>query len=680
MKGMKEMRNVNEEMKKCQPQKWAQSPWHIPSFSFLLFLSFLSFLISGCARMGQPDGGWYDDDPPQVIGSTPAERAVNVTDKKITIRFDEYIKLADATQNVIVSPPQMEMPEIKATRKNIVVELKDSLQPNTTYTIDFSDAISDNNEGNPLGNYAFTFSTGEQIDTFEVAGHVLNAEDLEPLKGITVGLYSDLSDSVFKTKPLQRVARTDGSGHFVIKGVAPGEYRVYALQDADGDYTFNQKSELIAYSHQTYKPSAAPDVRQDTIWRDSLHIDNIIPVPYTHYYPDDVVLLAFQEKQTDRYLLKQPERTNAERITLYFSYGHEELPTIRGLNFDADSAFIVETNEKKDTLNYWLRDTTLVNQDTLSMELSYLMTDTMGVLYTQVDTVDVLAKTSYEKRQKELRKTIEEWEKKQERLKKRGEPYDSIMPPEALKVAYHVQPQMSPDERITIEMPSPLARCDTAAIHLYTKIDTLWYRTPFEFRRQEHRLRTYEFLAEWEPGTDYSLEVDSAAFTDIYGLASKPFKQGIRVRPLEDYATLLFQIGTPADTTWIVELLDKGGKTLKRVYADNSGNAEFFYIVPGVYYARAIHDRNMNGEWDTGDYELDQQAEEVYYYPRSFECKAKFDVTLQWNMTATPLTKQKPAAITKAKPEKEKTKLRNRNAQRAEKLGIEYVKKKQLVK
>ena len=643
-------------------------------------ISLVSFLMSGCARMGQPDGGWFDDDPPVVVGSEPADRAVNVTDKKITIRFDEYIKLADATQNVIVSPPQMEMPEIKATRKNIVVELKDSLQPNTTYTIDFSDAISDNNEGNPLGNYAFTFSTGEQIDTFQVAGHVLNAEDLEPLKGVIVGLYSDLSDTVFKTKPLQRVARTDGSGHFVIKGVAPGEYRVYALQDADGDYTFNQKSELLAFSHQTYKPSAAPDVRKDTIWRDSLHIDNIIPVPYTHYYPDDVVLLGFQEKQTDRYLLKQPERKDAERITLYFSYGHEELPTIRGLNFNAESAFIVETNERKDTLNYWLRDTTLINQDTLSMELSYLMTDTMGVLYTQVDTVDVLAKTSYEKRQKELRKTIEDWQKKQERLKKRGEPYDSIMPPEALKVAYHVQPQMSPDERITIEMPSPLARCDTAAIHLYTKIDTLWYRTPFEFRRQEHTLRTYEFLAEWEPGTDYSLEVDSAAFIDLYGIASKPFKQGIRVRPLDDYATLLFQIGAPADTTWVVELLDKGGKTLKQVYVDSSGNAEFFYIVPGIYYARAIHDRNRSGEWDTGDYALDQQAEEVYYYPRSIECKAKFDVTLQWNMTATPLTQQKPAAITKAKPEKEKAKLRNRNAQRAEKLGIVYVKKKQLVK
>ena len=251
----------------------------------LILIAALSLLMVACARMGQPDGGWFDDDPPRIIGSNPADQAVGVNSKRITIQFDEYIKLEDATQNVIVSPPQLEMPEIKATGKKIVVDLKDSLKANTTYTIDFSDAISDNNENNPLGNYTFTFSTGERIDTFEVAGTVLDASNLEPIKGIQVGLYADLADSAFRTKPLLRVARTDGRGRFVIKGVAPGEYRVYALQDADGNYMFNQKSEMVAFSHTTYKPSAGPDIRQDTIWRDSLRIDNILRVPYTHFYP-----------------------------------------------------------------------------------------------------------------------------------------------------------------------------------------------------------------------------------------------------------------------------------------------------------------------------------------------------------------------------------------------------------
>ncbi len=644
----------------------------------ILIITFFHFIIAtiiaGCARMGQPDGGWYDDDPPRILGSTPEDQATNVTTKKITIQFDEYIKLADVTQKVIVSPPQLEMPEIKGAGKKIVVELKDTLKPNTTYTIDFSDAISDNNEGNPLGNYTFTFSTGEQIDTCEVAGNVLDASNLEPVKGILVGLYDDLSDSAFKTKPLLRVARTDGRGRFVIKGVAPGEYRVYALQDADGDYIFNQKSEMIAFSHQTYQPSSKPDIRQDTIWKDTLHIDNIIRVPYTHFYPDDIVLLAFQEIQTDRYLIKQPERTNADRFTLYFSYGNPQLPQIRGLNFDEKDAFILEANEKKDTLTYWLRDTMLVNRDTLEMELSYLMTDSAGILVTQVDTVDVLAKTSYEKRQKERKKVIEEWTKKQEKQKKRGEDYDSIMPPVPLAVQYIVKASMDPDFRVNFVMPSPLAKCDTSAIHLYTKIDSLWYRTPFEFYRQESSLRTYDFVAEWRPDTEYSLEIDSAAFVDIYGVASAAYKQGIKVKALDEYATLLFQLSGVSDTTVIVELLDKGDRPIKRVRATNA-QAEFFYINPAIYYARAFVDRNGNGVWDTGDYDKDLQAEEMYYYPQKIECKAKFDVTLSWNLTSTPRTRQKPTEITKQKPDKEQAKLRNRNADRARELGIEYVKK-----
>ena len=640
----------------------------------LILIAALSLLMVACARMGQPDGGWFDDDPPRIIGSNPADQAVGVNSKRITIQFDEYIKLEDATQNVIVSPPQLEMPEIKATGKKIVFDLKDSLKANTTYTIDFSDAISDNNENNPLGNYTFTFSTGERIDTFEVAGTVLDASNLEPIKGIQVGLYADLADSAFRTKPLLRVARTDGRGRFVIKGVAPGEYRVYALQDADGNYMFNQKSEMVAFSHTTYKPSAGPDIRQDTIWRDSLRIDNILRVPYTHFYPDDIILLAFQEVQTDRYLLKQPERKDADRFTLYFSYGNPQLPEIRGFNFDEKDAFVLEASEKKDTLTYWLRDTALVNQDTLSMQLSYLMTDSTGVLVTQIDTVDVIAKTSYAKRQKELKKQIESWEKEQAKLKKQGEPYDSIMPREPLKVQYNVPGTMAPDSRPTINMPAPLARCDTASIHLYTKVDTLWYRVPVDVQRRDSLLRTYDVLAEWTAGSEYSLEVDSAAFEDIYGNVSKPFKQGIKISTLDEFSTIVLQLAGVADTTYVVQLLDQSEKIIKQVRTEANGDAVFFYVKPGGYYARAFRDRNGNGVWDTGNYDADLQPEEVYYFPGRIDCKEKWDITRPWNLTTTPLNMQKPGEITKQKPDKEKQKLLNRNAERARRLGIPYYK------
>ena len=648
----------------------------LPIIALVLFTIHYSLFTISCARMGQPDGGWYDDDPPVVVGSTPEDRATNVKTNKITIYFDEFIKIDNASEKVIVSPPQLEMPEIKGAGKKIVVELKDTLKENTTYTIDFSDAITDNNEGNPLGNYTFTFSTGEQIDTFEIAGYVLDASNLEPIKGIAVGLYDDLSDTVFTTKPLMRISRTDGRGHFVVKGVAPGNYRAYALQDMDGDFCFKQKGEMIAFNHEEYSPSSKPDTRTDTIWRDSLHIDALRQVPYTHFLPDDVTLLAFTHPQTDRYLLKT-ERAEPNKLSMYFTYGDSIVPEIKGLNFNSDSAFVVETNEKRDTIHYWLRDTALVNQDTLRMDLTYHMTDTLGnlVLYTD-SAVEMLPKVMHEKRVKELAKEMEKWQKQQEKRKKNGQPYDSIYPVKPLEVKYNVPSAATPYSRITVEMPTPLEVCDTSKIHLYSMIDSVWYQAPCEFRQMENSVRQYELLVDWRLETEYSFEVDSAAFIDIYGTISKANKQGIKVKGPDEFSLLIINVSglAVADTSIIVQLLSSSDTPEREVRVKN-GSARFEYLSPGKYYMRAFVDANGNGIWDTGDYAADRQAESVYYYPQEIECKEKWDVTKSWNMTELPRFRQKPAAITKQKPDQEK-KLKNRNFERAKQLGKEYLKTK----
>ena len=648
----------------------------LPIIILVLFTIYYSLFTISCARMGQPDGGWYDDDPPVVVGSTPEDRATNVKTNKITIYFDEFIKIDNATEKVIVSPPQLEVPEIKGAGKKIVVELKDTLKENTTYTIDFSDAISDNNEGNPMGNYTFTFSTAEQIDTFEIAGYVLDASNLEPIKGIAVGLYNDLSDTAFTTKPLMRISRTDSRGHFVVKGVAPGTYRAYALQDMDGDFCFKQKGEMIAFNHETYSPSSKPDTRTDTIWRDSLHIDALRQVPYTHFLPDDVTLLAFMHPQTDRYLLKT-ERLEPNKLSFYFTYGDSILPEIKGLNFNADSAFVIEANEKRDTIYYWLRDTMLINKDTLLMDISYHMTDTLGNLVLNTDSaVEMLPKVPYEKRLKEQTKEMEKWQKQQEKKKKNDQPYDSIYPVKPLEVKYNVPSSATPDSRITVEMPTPLAVCDTSKVHLYSMIDSVWYQAPCEFRQIANSVRQYELLVDWRLETEYSFEVDSAAFIDIYGVVSKANKQGIKVKGPDDFSLLVINVSglEVADTSIIVQLLNNSDSPVMEVRVKN-GKARFEYLMPGKYYMRAFVDANGNGVWDTGDYAADRQAEAVYYYSQEIECKEKWDVTKSWNLTEVPRFRQKPAAITKQKPDQEK-KLKNRNVERAKQLGKEYLKTK----
>ncbi len=628
-------------------------------------------LLTSCAKMGQPDGGWYDETPPRILGASPADKATEVTDHKMYIYFNEFIKLSDASQKVVVSPPQMEAPDIKDAGKRIIIDLKDSLKANTTYTIDFSDAISDNNEGNPLGNYTYSFSTGTEIDTMEVSGYVYEAENLEPIKGILVGLYDNLADSVFRKEPFQRVSRTDSRGRFVIKGIKPGNYRVYALMDADGNYLYNQKSEKIAFSRDIIVPSCKPDIRQDTIWRDSLHIENIMQVPYTHFFPDDIVLRAFAEVQTDRYMTKN-EREKANRFTLMYSYGDDDLPVIRGLNFDAENAFVVEATEKKDTITYWLRDTLLVNQDTLRMEVQYHATDTAGMLYLQTDTLTLLSKEPYAKRLKQKEKEYNDWKKKQEKAEKRGDPFETEMPVPPLSVGMNFAGDIDPDKNPTLTFDTPLAVADTSKIHLYSKHDTLWYRSPFLVREKVNVPRTYEVIGEWRPDVEYSLEIDSAAFVDIYGSVSDTAKKGFKVKSNDAYSTIFMTLDGMRGKNVVAQLVSSTDAVMKEVRT-HTGDAEFFYVNPNTYYLRIFVDENNNGKWDTGNYDEGRQAETIYYYPSKIECKEKWDFTETWSPLRGSSTSLKPAELVKQKAEKAKT-IKNRNLERAKKLGIEFLK------
>ena len=665
------------------------SLWVLPSLKgiggglSLLLTVIIGGVFTSCARMGNPDGGWYDETPPKVLGATPADKATEVKAQKVKISFDEFVKIDNPTENVIVSPPQLQAPEIKATGKSIEVKLLDSLKANTTYTIDFSDAISDNNEGNPLGNYTYSFSTGAEIDTMEVSGYVVAAENLEPVKGILVGLYANLADSAFEKQPMLRVSRTDSRGHFVIKGVKRGTYRVYALQDVDGNYQFNQKSEMIAFNHELIKPSVMDDTRQDTLWSDSLHIADIKRVGYAHFLPDNITLCAFHEVLTSRYLLSVT-RNEANHFAVNFSYGNPKLPQIKGLNFNAHDAFIAIPNAKRDTIDYWLRDTALVNQDTLHMEMTYLMTDSAGQLVSQTDTLEVLSKQPYERRMKQLKATYEKWQKQQEKLKKKGEPYQTEMPRPTLAIRMQNTNEIDPEKRLQLQFETPISTIDTTKVHLYTKVDSLWYRANYQLlpaaRRnaEGHFVRpdslkygmNYEISADWKPGQDYSFETDSTAFTDIYGAVTPKYKQGFKVKGDDEFGSLVITLTGLDGQPCIVQLLDRNDKVIKEVAAEHQ-QAEFYYLKPETYYLRLFVDSNHNGIWDTGDYAKDRQPEAVYYYPGKIECKAKWDLTESWNPTSTPLYQQKPGAITKQKADKQKT-IRRRNAERAKQMGLPY--------
>jgi hypothetical protein len=533
----------------------------------------LVVMLYSCASIGRPDGGPYDETPPRFIGSTPAAGALNNQRTKVSLLFDEFIKLEKATEKVVVSPPQVQQPEIKASGKRIQVNLLDSLKANTTYTIDFSDAIVDNNEGNPLGNFTFTFSTGTQIDTMEVSGTVLDASNLEPIKGILVGLHSNLNDSAFTKLPFDRVARTDSRGRFSIRGVAPGKYRIYGLMDADQTFTFNQKSEVIAFNDSLIIPRMEERIRMDTAWVDSLTYDTIVERKYMHYLPDDLILRAFKEFNYSQYLIKS-ERLVPQKFTFYFAGQADTLPTLKGLNFDERDAFVIEKNPRNDTIHYWVKDSLLFKQDTLAISLTYLYTDTLNQLVSRTDTLNLVSKQKYKK---------EEPEKKKKKKKKDEE--DEPEPTKFLPVNVGAPSSMDVYGSISLTFDEPIARFDSAAIHLKEKVDTLWKDIPFEFEQDSLNLKRFNLYYDWEPGNEYEFSVDSTAFHGIYGLFTDKIKQGFKVRKLEEYASITFLV-TGADSTAFVELLDAQDKVVRRRRLTDGGYADFYFLNPGKYCAR----------------------------------------------------------------------------------------------
>jgi len=637
--------------------------WKKHRLPLILMLVIIGY---SCASMGTPDGGPYDEMPPKFVGSNPGMRAVNVKNQKIELEFDEFIKLEKAAEKVVVSPPQLEQPEIKVVGKKVALELFDTLKDATTYTIDFSDAIVDNNEGNPMGHFTYSFSTGTSIDTMEVSGTILNAADLEPIKGIQVGLHKNLNDSALTTLPFDRVSRTDSRGHFIIRGVAPGKYRIYALMDGNQNYLYDSKTETVAFSDSIIIPSMMPATRQDTLWKDTLTIDTIKTVPYTRFMPDDIILRAFKEENTRQYFSRS-QRDKENHFILKFSTKADTLPTLTGLNFDAKDAFIIEPNEGNDSICYWIKDSLVYQMDTLAVQMDYLYTDSLNQLVPKTDTIYLANKLTREQREKLAKKEAEEKEKERKKKEKKGEKIEEEKP-SFLTMNVDAPSAFDINRNIALSFEEPVSKIDTSAIHMSVKVDTIWQDIPFLFMADSVLPRKYEILAEWEPEKEYQLKIDSAAIVGLYGLHTNKVEQSVKVKKLDEYGILLFNL-QGASPTSIVELLDNSGKVLRQQRVTSENTADFYYLAPNTkYYIRLFDDRNGNGKWDTGNVEKGIQPEEVYYFPKVWEMKANFEFEETWNIHATPVDKQKLDEIKKQKPEETK-KIQNKNKERAKKLG-----------
>lgn len=588
----------------------------------------VALCIYACANRGYPEGGPKDETPPQVVEEVPLSYTTNFKAKRVNIYFDEFVQLNDINNKFIFSPPVKKDPKVSLKGKYVQVAIPDSLRENTTYSLDFADAIVDNNESNPLGFYRYVFSTGERIDTLELGGTVVNAESYEPVLGVLVALYEKSGDSIPLKELPDYIARTDSSGNFRLTNLREGHYRVMAIEDANRDKMYTPESEMFAWMDTTVFPVVEPATRVDTfhviekiVEADTILRDSIVRTDYLAYGPSNLYLRLFLEKLTQLYLVED-DRKEREQLNFIFS-----IPGENGLEVTLwdtlateplpQDWYFKEHSAGNDTLTLWIKDSTVYKKDTLNVILSYMRSDSTGQWERYSDTA---------------RYTFRAKEKKEGKSKKKDEDAPKV---EFLEIKSNISGDLDLGARLYLEFSRPINKSTLDSIRVLEKVDTVYQLIPFQVVEDSLRVRRVFVDAAWKAGGEYQLQVDSATIYDIYGRFNDKLEKKFKVRTEEYYGKIMVNV-RGVDCPTIVQLYKaENGKSEngKRTYnivqskvVEQDGEVVFPLLPEGKYCVRAILDRNGNGVWDTGLYLKHRQPEEIVYLRGEIAVKQNFDV------------------------------------------------------
>lgn len=573
--------------------------------------------FSGCANRGSgPKGGPKDTIAPVLIRETPLNGTCNFTGKQIVLQFDEYVQLSNVSENVLISPPQQTPPIVKAIGKKVMVTFEEPLRDSTTYTIDFGQAIVDNNEKVPMGNYSFSFATGPHIDTLAMFGMVINAEDLNPVQGVVVGVQENLNDSAFATIPFTRIGKSDTAGQFGVLNMRGGNYRIYALRDVSKDYLY-QPSEALAFTDEVFSPTLACD-------SDSAY----------YHVPDTIVLKLFSENKRRHYFVRALRDKEQHFFTLLFSAPQDNPPTIVALPPDSalrDSSWVdftqhmlCQANPTNDTLVYWLADSSAISMDTLRFLMTYKMSDSLYQLVDTTDTVQVVYR--------HLRMSQKAIEAKQRQDANRK-----------VELKSNASTKFDIYRNIEWYSSTPLSDYSLDSIHLFEKIDTVTKPVAFTIEPLDSAGLRFAIKAKLEPEHIYSLRIDSGAMHDIYGISNMQFKAEYKLRSLNEYSTLTIRL-EHFDSRARIQIINDKDKVVREEPALPEGT-KFQYLEAKSFYVRLYIDIDGNGQWTTGDWALKRQPEPVYYYSKKLSLRANWEFEETFNHLALPILEQKPKAL-----------------------------------
>lgn len=664
-----------------------------------LWMVLAALCLRACANKGMgPQGGPKDTTPPDILNVTPANGSVNFSGNTIVIQCNEYLQMKDAANQVLMSPPQRRTPTVKALGKKVVVTFEEPLRDSTTYLIDFGKSICDLNEGNPIESYAYAFSTGPQIDTLQMSGVLINAENQNPISDMLIGIHDDLRDSAFLNKVFVSIARTDEKGHFTLRNLHAGKYHIYALNDISKDYVY-QPGEGLAFSDSLFIPiaidtfvidvpeqktdslpldslpqdsaairlpadtlpakndslpaqsnaiaivlpadssvasvdSSAIVLPADSVLPDSLQADTVVQLKkITRYEPSNILLRYFEENKRKMYFVRCL-REEPHFFRLLFASPQDSMP-----RFDSLPPSYIQSSQGMDTITVWLQDSAYIKQDTIEFGMTYQLTDSVYNIRWQTDTIAAIYRAPKLTAQQEAARKREKEKAPKPVLEIKNNASSSFDIYQPLKLTFAWPLEKWESDSLRLWHLLPLAEgSDPNAERQKDTVD-------FEFVKLDSCGSQFAIKVAWEAGQQYELEIDSAAFTSIYGVSSDKQVLKLGIKSLDEYATLIMKIH-PFNPNMMIQVLSEKDEPVRTLRAQVEGT-RFEYLKPESFYVRIYEDLNGDSVWTTGDWLKHRQPEPVYYFDRKLTLKANWDFEETFNYLEKAVLEQKPQELRK---------------------------------
>ena len=610
--------------------------------SAVVLLFFGGAFLTRCASIGTPTGGPRDSLSPTVVTVTPMLNATNFRDERVYIAFDEYVQLKDQQKELYTSPAMKKKPIVAVRGRGIQIDLvPDSLEPNTTYAIEFGASVADNNEGNPLHGLRYVFSTGDTIDSLYMSGYTEDSQTADSLGRTYIYFFEadsvpepkEYDSTMFNFRP-SKIARSQRNGIFIAQNLKPVPYRVYAFEDKNENQSYEPSIDKIGFLDGTYNPAEMPPF---AIWYDSVR-----------RYPSadpQIYLRMFTDESFRRQALREKLRPEQHKIILSFGGARPQISHLELEGIPADKIIYEYLTDDRDSMALWLNVESEQLPDTIRGSISYLKHDSVRVLRPETEELR-FAWRRVETREQERER--ERQERARARAEADGKEWRDVARASTFRLVLPTdRTEIKPKQDLLFEFPTPLSRFDSTAFELISwseERDTV--REKITFRPDSLSPRKWRMHSRWLSERQYRLWIPTDALADIMGEGNDSITLNLTVADIAKFATLHLDVKPRAEgMTYIIQLLDDRNNVRSEYPHIGAGVHTIDYVPTGDMRMRIVEDVNDNGRWDSGNLVERRQSERAEFYENEqaeelFTMKAgwEFEFSLDMASLFAPVT------------------------------------------